>query len=146
VKALGVIRDADQDATYAFHSIRNDLQAVRLPVPEVLETLVGHNPRVGVMLLPGGNRIGMLEDLCLDSIAQDSVFLHCVTKYFQCLEQQGIVLRDNVISKAKIQVFLASREKPGLRLGEAAGKGYWPWDNQVFEPLKIFLQQIVEGV
>jgi hypothetical protein len=34
---------------------------------------------------------------------------------------------------------LASRPRPGLRLGEAAEASIWPWDHPAFEPLKAFL-------
>jgi hypothetical protein len=84
--------------------------------------------------------IGMLEDLCLRAIAQDPAML-CVEQYFECLQQAGLSLPDNM-SKAKVQAFLASRRKAGLRLGEAAEKGYWPWDAEAFGRVKDFLQQI----
>jgi hypothetical protein len=47
------------------------------------------------------------------------------------------------MSKAKVHAFLASRYEPDKRLGEAAKAGYWPWDNEAFETVKSFLQQIV---
>jgi len=64
-----------------------------------------------------------------------------VEQYFECLQQEELPLPDN-ISKAKVQVFLASRCKAGLRLGEAAQAGYWPWDDQAFRQVRDFLQQI----
>jgi hypothetical protein len=82
----------------------------------------------------------MLEDLCLRAVAQDPAML-CVKQYFKCLQQQGLSLPDNM-SKAKVQVFLASRPKAGLRLGEAAQAGYWPWNENAFEQVRDFLQRI----
>jgi hypothetical protein len=82
----------------------------------------------------------MLEDLCLKAVVQDPAML-CVEQYFECLQQEELPLPDN-ISKAKAQVFLASRRKAGLRLGEAAQAGYWPWEAKAFEQVRDFLQHI----
>jgi hypothetical protein len=140
VISLGVVRDADANPDSAFQSVRDALQAAGLPTPEHPLLPVGENPRVAVLILPEVDKPGMLEDLCLRAIAQDPAML-CVEQYFECLQQAGLSLPDNM-SKAKVQAFLASRRKAGLRLGEAAEKGYWPWDAEAFERVKDFLQQI----
>ncbi len=140
VVSLGVIRDANAHPDAAFQSVRDALQAVNLPAPKRPLVPVGESPRVAVLILPEVGMPGMLEDLCLRSIVQDPA-LPCVEQYFQCLQQEGFSLPDNV-SKAKVQVFLASRPKVGLRLGEAAQAGYWPWDDPAFEQVKDFLRRI----
>jgi hypothetical protein len=45
-------------------------------------------------------------------------------------------------STAKVQVFLASRSKPDLKLGEAAQAGYWPLDHPAFDQVRAFLQML----
>lgn len=82
----------------------------------------------------------MLEDICLKAVAQDPA-MFCVEQYFQCLQQQGLSVPSNT-SKAKVQVFLASRPEAGKRLGEAAQAGYWPWDDEAFAQATTFLQHI----
>ena len=83
----------------------------------------------------------MLEDLCLAAVADDPA-IQCVDEYFICLDQQGISQKEIVIAKARLHAFLASRERPGLRLGEAAEKNDIPLDNPVFEPVTKFLRQL----
>jgi len=140
VVSLGVVRDADDNADGAFQSVRDALRSVGLPLPERPLVAAGEVPRVTVVILPEPGKPGMLEDLCLQSVAQDpSMF--CVDEVFRCLPQRGVPLPRNM-SKARIQVFLASREEPGKRVGEAAQAGYWPWDNGAFDHLKAFLRQI----
>lgn len=141
VTTLGVVRDADTDPNAAFQSVRDTLQAVNLPAPERPLAPVGHSPRVAVMILPGESAPGMLEDLCLEAVVQDPAML-CVEQFFECLQQEKLSLPDNM-SKAKVQVLLASRRKAGLRLGEAAQAGYWPWDAKAFEQMRNFLQQMI---
>jgi hypothetical protein len=139
VVSLGVVRDADANPDTAFQSVRDALQAAGLPTPERPLLPVGESPRVAVLILPEVDTPGMLEDLCLRAVAQDPA-MGCVEQYFECLQHKGLSLPDNM-SKAKVQVFLASRQA-GLRLGEAAEKGYWPWDAKSFEQVKDFLQRI----
>lgn len=83
----------------------------------------------------------MLEDLCLASVADDPA-MRCVDKYFRCLEEQNLVQKEIAIPKARLHAFLASRERPGLRLGEAAEKNDIPLHSPVFEPVVNFLRQL----
>ncbi len=86
----------------------------------------------------------MLEDLCLKAVENDAA-MSCVDEYFRCLEDQNITLKEVAIPKARLHTFLASREKPGLRLGEAAEKNDIPLDSPVFEPVVNFLRQLSAG-
>lgn len=140
VEALGLIRDADTDPEAAFKSVKNALSAAGLPSPKKpLQPAKGH-PRVNVMILPSSERKGALEDLCLEAVAQDSANI-CVDEYFDCLKEKDVAL-PKAFSKARVRVFLSSREDPTLPLGLAAKKGYWPFDHEVFEPLRQFLMSL----
>ena len=57
-----------------------------------------------------------------------------VHEYINCIKKSGH--SPNNIDKAKVHSWLASREKPDLRLGEAAECGYWPFDEKSFDPYK----------
>lgn len=138
--SLGVVRDADLNSASAFQSVCYALKAVGLPVPTRPLVTTGQNPRVTVMILPAEGISGMLEDLCLKSVDGDPA-IPCVEQYFQCLQERAVPLPRNM-SKAKVQVFLASREEAGKRLGEAAHAGYWPFGDNAFGAMKDFLQEI----
>jgi hypothetical protein len=60
------------------------------------------------MVLPGGDRPGMLEDVCLQSVENDPA-MGCVEEYFGCLKKRLSELRQN-LSKARVRSFLVSRE------------------------------------
>jgi hypothetical protein len=79
----------------------------------------------------------MLEDLCLTAVAGDSALV-CVDEYIGCLQRQGVPVPVK-LAKSKLQTFLASRNRPDLRLGEAAEKGYFPWNHSAFDEIKRFL-------
>ncbi len=140
IKSLGIIRDANTNPDSAFQSVQKALQDSGLPVPSKALKPVGFKPRITVMILPDEKTPGMLEDVCINAVSNDPSFF-CVEGYFKCLQQENFTLPRN-LSKAKVQVFLASRPEAGKRLGEAAQEGYWPWDNNAFSKLKEFLLQI----
>jgi hypothetical protein len=154
IQSIGLVRDADGNAKGAFDSLCNALNVAGLPVPEAALQITGTQPRISCLVLPpNGEETGyMLEDLCLAAV-RDDVAVDCVDKYIACLADNEIILRDNVIAKAKFYAFLASRYQPEYRLGLAARqarqfqnhdeKHIWNWDAPVFDAVKVFLQQLV---
>jgi len=138
VMAIGVVRDADADPEAAFRSVCGALSREGLPVPAAPLVPHGGPPKVTVLILPSGTRPGALEDLCLDAVAGDPAFA-CVDRYFECLRDAGLD-RPRNLSRARMQVFLASRQEAGKRLGEAAG--YLPWDVQAFDEVRRFVQSV----
>jgi hypothetical protein len=142
VTSLGLVRDANGDPTAAFQSVRDALIAAKLSAPKRPVVSAGRSPRVAVMILPGEDEPGMLEDLCLRAVGQEPSML-CVEQFFQCLQQQRLPLPHH-ISKAKVHTYLASKQETGKRLGEAAAAGYWPWDDRAFGQVKNFLRKIAD--
>ena len=138
--SLGIVRDADTDATRAFQSVRDALRNADLAVPGTPGQIAGVDLRVGVWVMPDGQGPGMLENLCLAAVQNDPA-MPCVDDYFMCLFHNSQNQPNNP-AKARVHAWLASREVPDLRLGEAAAKGYWPWASAAFEPLKTFLQTL----
>lgn len=140
VISIGVERDSDDDPKATFRSVCDALNHAKLPVPKYPMTFVNNNPRTGVIILPDEKEDGALETVCLKSVEDDAA-MPCVSKYFECLNNGNVHLPRNKreVAKAKVQVFLASRPKPGKRLGEAAEAGYWPWDDDAFAKVKSFL-------
>ncbi len=142
VQSLGIVRDADTDPHAAFLSVCNALTAVNLTAPQQPLIPAGRNPQVGVLILPNYNTPGMLEDLCLQAVSEDPA-MHCIESYFDCLQTTRLSV-SNAGAKARVQTFLASRARPGLRLGEAAEAGYWPWGHEAFSPVKEFLRGLFD--
>jgi len=140
VVSLGVVRDADTSPEAALQSVQGALRAANLPVPERPLELTTGRPHVTVMIVPGLNKSGALEDLCLDSVKNEPA-IECAEEFFECLKERSSGFPRN-LSKAMVQVFLASREQSGKRLGEAACAGYWPWDYGAFDEIKRFLRLV----
>jgi len=143
VVSIGIIRDAENDPSTAFQSVRTALGNTELYPPNQPEVFEGDNPRVGVLILPSANEPGMLETLCLRSVSDDSA-MKCINDYFDCLEEHSNTL-PKVMDKARIQAFLASRERTIWLLGEAAQSGYWQWDSPAFDHVKRFLTSLASS-
>ena len=76
VISCGIVRDAECNGASAFMSVCSILHQVGLTPPTESGIPVAGEPTVGVYLLPGGGRAGMLETLCLESVAADGA-LEC---------------------------------------------------------------------
>lgn len=139
LEAIAITRDADDNATGAFESVCTALEQANLPKPAHVATYTAGNPRVGVFILPNCNDVGMLEDLCLASVASD-IAIPCIDEFFRCVETAG--RRSNNLVKARVQAWLASQVRPHRRLGEAAQAGCLNWNDPAFNPLKQFLTQL----
>lgn len=140
VRSLGITRDANDNPDGTFQSVRDALQVLDLPAPSHPMEFTSGSPNVMVMILPRKNAIGELEDLCLKSVENDKA-IHCVEQYFQCIKERDLD-EPRKVSKAKVQVFLASKRELAADVGWAAEKGYWRFEEEAFEEAKVFLHQI----
>lgn len=142
VRALGIVRDADDNPKGAFQSVSNALLAAKLPVLHKPLESVREDIKVSVMILPDAQTPGMLETVCLQAVTNDPAS-ECVDAYFDCLKRQGITPNSQALPKARLQAFLASRTRPGLRLGEAAKSREFPFEHAAFKQIREFLVQLV---
>lgn len=144
--SIGIIADADNNANQRFQMIQKCLRECSYPVPDSqLIPTSGNSPSVVVVVVPK-NGGGMIEKLCLDSVMDDPA-TGCVTKYFDCL---NAVFTENHLEcprniyKARLQAFLASRKSPGLTMGYAALRNYFPFENEAFDDIKEIMKQMIK--
>ena len=143
VRSLAIVVDADSNSINRARGIRDALSAVAMPIPSApLVVASDDNLKVIYLIVPHGHETGMIEDVCLGSVSADPA-MECIEDYFECVRRRGLPgPRDVRISKARVHAFLASRERPELRLGEAAEVGVWPFDTDAFQPLKDLLRML----
>lgn len=76
------------------------------------------------------------------TVSEDPV-MSCIEEYFDCVQQRvAKPPKSKDMDKAKVKVFLASREDPTLLLGQAAQRKYWNWDSPALSPVKEFIQAL----
>ena len=86
-----------------------------------------------------------MEDDCLNAVGESHPEeLRCADDYFDCLDTKSVP-RPKHMSKARLQVFLASRSETSSSLSVAVQKGYIPLDGSAFEDMRDFLRRLAEG-
>jgi len=140
VESLAVARDAEANSVNAFQAACDAFQRAGFtPPPDPLIYSTG-KPTTSVFIFPDCTQPGMLETLCLESVKDDAA-LPCVDQFLDCLSERGVPTPNN-LPKSRLHAFLASRPIPNCLLGQAAHKGYFPWDNPAFEKIKQFLRSL----
>lgn len=147
VGSVGVLRDADENATGAFQSVADALGAMGFAKPTSRGEVVASQPRVGVFVMPDGQSPGALEALCRQSVADSPAGL-CVEEYMHCLtERDGweATTRSSTAQKDKafVHAYLASRRNPVVRTGEGALQGVWDLGHHAFRPVTGFLRELI---
>ncbi|MCU0427952.1 MAG: hypothetical protein MUF71_20260 [Candidatus Kapabacteria bacterium] len=141
VQMLGILRDAeDKPAENTFASVCSDLKRVGLPQPQALTRFSDTKPSVGVFVMPDNRHAGMLEDLCLESLANTDGITH-TDDFFT---KASITESAKDFSKRRIQAWLSiahSEEYLQREVGRAAEAGFWNFDHPCFTELKAFLEQ-----
>ena len=140
VHSLAIIADANSSRNNREGSIRDALVDMGFPCPSApLQVSSDSELQVVYLVVPHDQESGMLEDVCLNSVSSDPA-MQCVDHYFDCIDQANTRGPNQVWrSKARVHAFLASREDPRLRLGEAAQRGVWPLESDAFRSLRELL-------
>ena len=143
VESLAVVADANANRAGRQQSIQNTLSDVGLPTPSApLEFASQGGLRVAYLVVPHDADGTMLEDVCLASVSADAA-MKCVDEYFECLNRAGASTpREVRMSKARVHAFLASRDDPALRTGEAGERGIWQFDDDAFRPMRELLAML----
>ena len=148
-RSLGIVRDADDNPSAAFESVKDALQGATLPVPSEPLKVVSGEPsevapsgiRTAVYIMPDGSGTpGALENLCisaLDSEGGHSRILDCARNFFRCTESE-----EPFDTKAVLQVAFSWFNEPVPNVGLAAKKSYLPLNSSAFENLRGFINML----
>ena len=148
VRRLGIVRDAETSddpgdtVRRAFQSMQSALANAGLPVPDHPAQFTdgeAERPGVAVLILPGGNREGMLETLLCETFAGSPVD-RCIDGFLQCAEESSGPPRRPY--KARAHAYLATKPHPQVSVGIAAQKGYWDLDHAALREVRRFLMSL----
>ena len=96
--------------------------------------------KVGAFIFPDNHNNGMLEDLCLEAIASRPE-TECLDQFFACAGKNA-GMEPGIPAKARVQAWLALQKHSDLKLGRAALRHCWPFDQSAFAGLKHFICQL----
>jgi hypothetical protein len=136
VVALGITRDADGSEASAKAAVESALAGAGLKLGAA-----SGQPSVLVHVLHL-NGCGMLEDVCLASLAERPE-LECVDKYLACCAEKGQPAPPN-LAKARVHAWLACKDLREYQLGRAAEKQPPIIDlgHPAFDPLRAFVREV----
>lgn len=147
VTSMVVVRDADDNPAGAFDSVCSALTSVGLTRPSQVYTFTPGMPAIAVVIVPGANRSGALEELLLETVDVDPVAVSAqtfITDTMALLATNG--LRNpppaHRYGKACTHAFLATFEEPDKDLGKAALSGVWNFQHGTLIPILQVLQQM----
>jgi hypothetical protein len=141
VRIFAIICDAEEDVSKAFKQIITILRKEKLSYPKKNMSYSDGDPKIGIFIMPGGEKRGMLEDLCLKTV-KDDPYMTCVNEFEKCINQISKEKNKDLSQKAKrkAQAFLATTPELCRYIGEAAKKGYWKFGSSELDMLREFLK------
>jgi hypothetical protein len=132
VNSLGIVQDADDDPTRARGSVEQALNNANL------KSYV----RRHVLIVPGGDRNGVLETLFVDANKSDLLY-SCVESFEACLVSKGGGFPPtNDADKHRLQVFLATKPKAVISTGLAAKLGLLSLSDAAFNGIREFVRDL----
>lgn len=139
VQFLAIIRDANDDATATFRSIVDILRKEGLTPPPQTNQFSNATPRIGIFIMPGNSDQGMLEHLCLQTVETHPA-MRCVLPFNECVS--SLQNPPSILIKSKALAFLAAMPEYVNSVGLGAQKGYWNFDSNKLDNLKLFLNYL----
>jgi hypothetical protein len=141
ISSIGIIMDSNSNPRGTLKEINQSLKKAGYPEYDSSKDSATEKTRINVLLLPDENKPGELEDLCLETIKSDPI-MDCITPYFECLKNisESYPRKE---SKARLQIFLASKDEVVRDPGLAVKKDYLMWDSQHFENVRNFLKEVI---
>jgi hypothetical protein len=139
-RAMGLVRDADDDPAAAFDSCAGALQSAALPQP-ARDTGVVHDAdkTLGIFIMPGDEQPGAMEDLVMG--AADAARLECVDQYIECLKRKAVPTPTHQ-NKGRVQAYLAGLPSSPKTLAVATQQNLFDWSSDAFEPLRAWLIEL----
>ena len=139
IEMIAVIRDADDNAEDAFRSVSGVLKKMGMKPPARPGQFSNGIPAVGIFIVPDNSSVGMLEDLCLDTVENHEA-MKCVEGFIECTQRLSEAPKN--ISKAKVQAFLAAKPRIVGSIGLGAQRDYWDFESKRLQPLIAFLNHL----
>ena len=126
IRAIGVIRDAEDNAAGMADSIKSAFGNNGFPVPDGPMVVTSGKPAVGFLLIPHGADSGCLEHAVLQAASSD-LPMQCVEEYLDCVENGSRNPNPNWRAKMKVHALIAAGKNPARTFSESVRPGSGTW-------------------
>ena len=146
LRAIGVVRDADENAGAAFQSVCDHVRNVGYRPPPAHGEFSAGVPSFGVFIVPDGEEPGAIESLCRRSTVcrrstEGDDVSRCVEVYIRCLAEHE-AMRSTNVDKTFAHAYLAAMGDSVARVGEGARQGVWDFGSPAFSEVSGFLRRL----
>ena len=141
LKAIGIVRDADENAAGALASVCDSVSSFDCRPPDSHGTFSASSPAIGVFITPDGMDEGAIESICRRSVGGNTAG-QCAEEYLECLRERNALLSTNH-DKSFAHAYLAGMRDPVARVGEGALQGVWNFESPAFRELCQFVLDLV---
>jgi len=141
VRAIGVIRDAEDNAAAMADSIKSAFGNSGFTIPDAPMVVTSEQPAVGFLLIPHGADSGCLEHAILQAASPD-LPLQCVEQYLDCVENGSRNPNPNWRAKMKVHALIAAGKKPARTLGESVRAGLWDMKHAAVRVMMDFIRKL----
>ncbi|MBI3661601.1 MAG: hypothetical protein HY234_00920 [Acidobacteria bacterium] len=133
VTHLAITADANGNESGTLASLREAFGRFGMPIPDDRRFATNGHITTGMFVVRD-----RLETVCLNSLRGQAAE-RCIEQYLECV---GYGASPGNREKAKSRVYLSCKDNSTLSLGVAALKGYWDYQNQAFDDIRSFLQEL----
>jgi hypothetical protein len=147
LRAVGVIRDAEQDAVSTMRATKSALERAGCSAPDTPVTWTNTTPSTGFLIIPHDSPQGCLEHALLSALSSKSTpLLACAEQLLRCAEPVYISAHPdgellNWRAKVQVRAILAACETPGLQTGDSSKAGYWDFNQPGLKAMLDFLRE-----
>jgi len=141
VRAVGVIRDAEDDAAGMADSIKSAFGNNGFPIPDGPMVVTSAKPAVGFLLIPHDADSGCLEHAVLQAASPD-LPMQCVEEYLDCVENGSKTPNPNWRAKLKVHALIATGKNPAWTLGQSVGAGLWNMEHAAVRVMTDFIRKL----
>lgn len=120
-RSVGILVDANDDLSARWKAVKHQfMQAKVVGIPKAPSpkgTIIPNipsGPKVGVWLMPDNNSKGELETFVRSMISSDDLLWPIIDEFVQNIPEEHREFSKKKALRAKLYVWLATREKPGL--------------------------------
>lgn len=146
-KAIGILVDANDNPDNRWDAVKNRLReegVIAPSQPDPTGTIIEHQPRIGVWLMPNNEHAGELEDFVAEMIPGDDPVWPLSEGYINSIPEQDRKFTEKKKPRAKVHAWLATREEPrrmgvAIRAGDLDATGplctaFLTWLRRLFQP------------
>jgi len=141
VTAIGLVQDADSDASAARQRCEQIFRQNQLPFPRRPQVIDAAGPlKTGIFIIPSLARVGAVEQLCLDSV-QDTARASRSADFIDGLPEAGFPPVEDR-DKAVVQAYLSAKPKLKKALWMALRDGCFDMTHDAFNEVRDFLRAL----